>query len=148
MHEYRRLDVRDCQGTLWAFYRQYEGRALASFEGDLRDLNLQQLRGASTQETGALHRQTIEPELDFFVVPINGETIRELKHCLSAHGVLGRDGAIIHTQIAVGEELILVACDNFHRECTVASTAVPEAFLRQLQDHGLLRNYSDAEHLG
>ena len=144
MPEYRRLEVRDCQGTLWAFYRQYEGQAVASFEGDLSNLKLQELRGASTQEAGPLRRQTIEPELDFVVVPINEETVRALKSRLSSHGVLGREGAVIHTQLAVAEELVLVACDNFHHECTVASMAVPEPFLKQLLSHGLLRAYSDA----
>ena len=60
MPQYRRLEVRDCQGTLWAFYRQYEGRAKASFEGDLSSLNLHELDGASSEVTSLLKRQTIE----------------------------------------------------------------------------------------
>ena len=143
MPEYRHLEVRDCQGTLWAFYRQYEGQAVASFEGNLASLKLQELPGSSTQETSTIRRQTIEPELDFVVVPINQETVRELKNRLSSHGVLGREGAVIHTQLSVGDNLVLIACDNFHRECTVASMAVPEPFLKEMQSHGLLRAYSD-----
>jgi hypothetical protein len=143
MPEYRRLKVRDCQGTLWAFYRQYEGQAVASFEGDLSNLKLEELPGATTQETDTLRRQTIQPELDFIVVPINQETIRELKCRLSTHGVLGRHGAVIHTQLAVRNELILIACDNFHDDCTTVSMAVPESFLKRMQSHGLLRTYSD-----
>jgi hypothetical protein len=143
MSQYRRLEVRDCQGTLWAFYRQYEGEAFASFEGDLSALKLQELPGADGQETSTLKRQTMQPELDFIVVPINQETVHELKKRLSMRGVLGRNGAVIHTQIAVGDELLFVACDNFHDECTVASMAVPNVFLIELQNHGLLRAVSD-----
>lgn len=143
MPEFRRLEVRDCQGTLWAFYRQYEGQAVASFEGELSRLRLHVLPGASGQETGALRRQTIEPELDFITVPINRETVHELKKRLSSRGVLGRVGAVIHTQIAVGDDLLFSACDNFHDECTVASVAVAESLLEEMQTHGILRRYSD-----
>lgn len=144
MPQFRRLEVRDCQGTLWAFYRQYEGRASASFEGDLSGLKLHEIAGASSVETSVLRRQTLEPELDFVVLPINRETVRSLKDQLSGSGVLGYDGAVIHTQIAVEDDLVLVACDNFHDECTVASLSVPESFLQDIQSQGLLRAYSDA----
>jgi hypothetical protein len=144
MSQYRPLQVRDCQGTLWAFYREYLGEALASFEGDLAALELNSIPGASIQETSYLKRQTIEPELDFYVVPINETSVEMLKARLSKRGVLGKDGVVIHTQIEVANELILVACDNFHDECTVAARSIPIAFLSQLKSHGLLRGYSDA----
>ncbi len=144
MLQYRRLEVRDCQGTLWAFYREYQDNALASFEGDLAALHLNEIPGASDQQTSALKRQTIKPELDFCVVPINTASIAMLKARLSTRGVLGRDGLVIHTQIEVAKELILIACDNFHDDCTVASHAVPKFFLSQLKAQGLLRAYSDA----
>lgn len=144
MAEYRRLEVRDCQGVLWAFYRMYEGKSVASFEGDLSRLGLEELPGASSQESGSLRRQTLEPQLDFIVVPINSATVPELKRRLASHGVLGRAGSVIHTQLAAGEELLFVACDNFHDDCTVASSSVPEPFLKEMLSRGLLRAYSDA----
>jgi hypothetical protein len=144
MPEYRHLEVRDCQGTLWAFYRRYEGQSVASFEGDLSSLRLEELPGASAQESGSLRRQTLQPELDFITVPINPDTIRELKKRLASHGILGRDGAVIHTQLAAGDDLLLIACDNFHDDCTVASESVPEPFLKEMLSDGLLRAYSDA----
>ena len=144
MPEYRRLEVRDCQGTLWAFYQKFEGQSVASFEGDLSDLRLEELPGASAQESGSLRRQTVEPELDFITVPITPDTIQLLKKRLASHNMLGRDGAVIHTQLAVGDELLLIACDNFHDDCTVASVSVPEPFLKELLNHGLLRAYGDA----
>ena len=143
MPPYRRLEVRDCQGTLWAFYRQYEGRAKASFEGDLSGLNLHELNGVSNAEIGPLKRQTFEPTLDFMVVPIDHDTVHLLKKRLSAPGVLGRNGSVVHTQIAVDDDLVFVACDNFHDDCTVASLSVPEPFLKDMQSRGLLRAYSD-----
>lgn len=144
MQSHRPLQVRDCQGTLWAFYRQYEGKALASFEGDLSTLGLNSLPGSTGQETGALKRQTTEPQLDFVVVPITRENVATLKERLSRPGVLGTNGMVIHTQIEVAGEPILIACDNFHDECTVASQSVPAAFLEQLKEIGVLRGYSAA----
>lgn len=141
MSTYRAVDVRDCQGTLWALYREFQGQSLASFEGDLSELHLSQIPGYSMVETKALKRQTTLPELDFCVVPINASTVSLLKTMLSSRGLLGHDGKIIHTQLQVGDELIFSACDNFHNECTVMSTRVPEEFLLSLTRQGLLRRY-------
>jgi len=125
-------------------FREYSGKALASFEGDLSTLRLEDIPGYSTHETEALKRQTLEPELDFCVVPINTETVALLKVSLSKQCVLGRDGIVIHTQIEVDGMPIFIACDNFHDDCTVAASSVSTAFLSQLQNNGLLRAYSDA----
>ena len=136
---YRPIQVRDCQGTLWAFYRQYEGTGLASFEGDLSSLDLHALPGSFTQETAALKRQTLEPEMDFIVVPITTETIGLLKQRLSKAGALGEKGKVIHTQLEANGVAVLIACDNFHDDCTVASSEVSESFLSELKTRGVLR---------
>jgi hypothetical protein len=141
MNPYRFINVRDCQGALWMFYSAYEGRAQASFEGDLSALRLYEIPGSSGQETALLKRQTIDPQLDFCIVPITAESIVALKSRLSAHGVLGGDGAVIHTQLATAEELIFIACDNFHNDCTVAARSVPEELLKAMKAHGVLREY-------
>jgi hypothetical protein len=39
--------------------------------------------------------------------------------------------------------LLFMACDNFHDDCTVISTSVPEAFLERLEERGMLRGCSD-----
>ena len=90
-----------------------------------------------------LKRQTSSPELDFIVVPINERTVGMLKRQLSARGVMGKDGVVIHTQIQASDEMIFSACDNFHKDCTVTSKSVPEDFLASLKSHGLLRSYGD-----
>lgn len=137
------LQVRDCQGTLWALYKQYAGVALASFEGDLSTLELGSLPGSTGLETGALKRQTTDPQLDFVVVPLTEENVAALKARLSRHGILGMNGAIIHTQIEVAGEALFIACDNFHDECTTASRSIPVSFLKQLKEIGVLRGYSN-----
>ncbi len=46
-----------------------------SFEGSLENLNLNDISGYSTQETNALKRKTVSPELDFIVVPLIESTV-------------------------------------------------------------------------
>jgi hypothetical protein len=141
MPMFRSLKVRDCPGILWAFYHEYEGVALASFEGDLSALHLDELIGCSFEETASLRRQTQEPKMDFIVIPINSQTLNILKKSFANRDVLGGSGSIIHTQIEVHGGPIFIACDNFHDDCTVASISVPEAFLVRLKEQGILREY-------
>lgn len=143
MPMFRPLQVRDCPGVLWAFYREYEGIALASFEGDLSALRLSDLVGCSFDETNSLKRQTLEQQMDFVVVPINSQNVNTLKQCFAKRDVLGENGSIIHTQIEAGGEPVLIACDNFHDDCTVASITVPVTFLARLKEQGILRGYGE-----
>ena len=145
MNFFRSLDVRDCQGTLWAFYRRFDGEGLASFEGDLSLLQPAEIPGASSEETARLRRQTIEPRLDFIVIPITDQTVELLKRRLSSPGVMGNDGVVVHTQIESANELIFSACDNFHIDCTVVAASVPEEFLASLQSKGLIRSFGNAD---
>lgn len=48
-----------------------------------------------------------------------------------------------HRSFAAGDELPLIARDNFHEDRTVASVPVPEPFLEEMQSPDLLRAYSD-----
>ena len=144
MATYRTVDVRDCLGTLAALYREYEGKARASFEGDLGGLEFHELPGSEFEETAGLKRQTRSPRLDFVVVPLTTENVISLKRYLSASGLLGRKGAIVHTQLEVDGKLAFAACDNFDRHCTFATQVVHEAVLADLEAKGLVREYSDA----
>jgi len=141
MPTFRSLNVRDSPGLLWAFCEHLHGNVLLSLEGDLSGLGLMELPSASNVETATLKRQTAEPELDFCVIPVNIETLCTLKKKLALAGILGRNGQIIHVQIAKDNQLMLIACDNFHPECTVAADSVATAFLQGLVQHGVLRSY-------
>ncbi|MBC3807752.1 hypothetical protein H8K52_10385 [Undibacterium seohonense] len=142
MSNFRSIQVRDCAGILCALYRQYDGAAHASFEGDLSEWDLAQLTACTSEETNSLLRQTLDPVMDFLVVPINSENIKALKRIFARPDVLGTNGAIIHTQVEVEGELLFMACDNFHDDCTVISNSVTEAVLKQWKERGILRDYS------
>jgi len=142
--EFIPLRVRDCQGLLWALLREYEGRSQLSLEGDLSALRDARFADSSMEETGGLKRQTLHPELDFLVVPVTAANVRILKPLLSRPAMLGRDGSIVHVQLAVDGTLALVACDNFHDDCTAASNAVSTELLTQLTSKGVLRGWGVA----
>lgn len=133
------VTVRDCQGFLWAMYAAYKGLTFASFEGELSSLRLHDIPGARNCTMATLPRQTASPILDFWVVPINEETIKALKGRLSHAGILGKDGVVVHTQLATGEQLIFSACDNFHKDCVGVSTSVPLSLLEEMLHTGVLR---------
>lgn len=136
---YRWIAVRDCQAFLWAMYVAYKDLAIASFEGKLLSLRLHEIPGASNCAMAPLKRETDAPTLDYWVIPINEETINALKARLSHSGILGEDGVVVHTQLGTEEQLIFSACDNFDEDCVRVSTSVPQSLLAELLHTGVLR---------
>ena len=136
---YRWIAVRDCQAFLWAMYVAYKGLAFASFEGKLLSLRLHEIPGASNCAMAPLMRETDAPTLDYWLVPINEETINALKARLSHSGTLGKDGVIVHTQLAIEEQRIFSACDNFDKDCVRVSTSIPQSLLDELLHTGVLK---------
>jgi hypothetical protein len=120
-------------------YAGYKGLAFASFEGTLSSLLLHEIPGASDCTTALLGRETTTPTLDFWVVPINEDTINALKVRLSHSGILGKDGVVVHTQLATEQQLIFSACDNFDKDCVRVSTSVPLPLLEEMFQTGVLR---------
>lgn len=137
---FRWISVRDCQAFLWAMYAAYEGLAFASFEGRLSSLHLHGVPGASNCVTAALTREDDDPTSDFWSVPINEGTIKALKTKLSLPRILGKNGVVVHTQLATEEQLIFSACDNFHKDCVRVWTIVRLSLLEELQREGVIKH--------
>jgi hypothetical protein len=140
------LNTRDKPGLLWAILRQYVGDCRASFEGDLRQLGILQLPGATYDETDLLKRQTRWPREDFVILPILPETLSTLKRNLSVSGLFNDGGAISHVQVEHQGRRVLGAYDNFHRQCVVASEPVSVVLLEELVSVGVLRSYLQVPH--
>jgi hypothetical protein len=136
---YRWIVVRDCQGFLWAMYAAYKGLAFSSFEGRLSSLRLHEIPGASNCTMAGLTREIDAPTLDFWVIPINDTTINALKATLSHSGILGKDGVVVHTQLATEQQRIFSACDNFDKDCVRVSTSVPLSLLEEMLHTGVLK---------
>jgi hypothetical protein len=136
---YRWITVRDCQGFLWKLYAAYEGTVFASFEGRLSSPRLHEIPGAGNGTMAALTRENDDPASDFWTIPIEEETIKALKVKLSPSGILGKDGVVVHTQLATEQQLIFSACDNFDKDCVRVSTSVPLSLLEKLLHTGVLK---------
>ena len=57
---------------------------------------------------------------------------------------LGHYSNIVHLQIAVGGKFVFGAYDNFHRNCVIATDAVPLELLDDLATKGVIRSYEIA----
>ncbi|MGD0759154.1 MAG: hypothetical protein ABR921_09625 [Candidatus Sulfotelmatobacter sp.] len=120
--------VRDKKRLLAAIIEKLVGDAHISFEGNLRDLELLSLPGASEQETAVLRRNTTSPKLDFVVLPLELLTSQSI---LSAVGkTVPR--SVLHIQVEKSGVLEFGAYDCFHPECVVFGSAVDDALLDSL----------------
>ena len=127
--------VRDKGQLLLAMMQEFEGNAHVSFEGDLRALPLSRYPGASFQPTVVLKRNTIWPEQDFVVVPL--ETSSSKKIYASIGGAVPR--RVLHIQIEKGGALEFGAYDNFHPECIFFGDGVKRELIEALVSSGILQ---------
>jgi len=128
--------VRDKRRFLLAIMEELAGNVHISFEGNLRNLRLGSIPGASEAETVALKRNTLWPKQDLMVLPLEpsmGEPI------LSAIGGTV-PGSIIHVQVEKEGVLEFGAYDNFHPECIYFRGGVRQEFLESMLSQGLLKS--------
>jgi hypothetical protein len=117
------------------------GNAHVSFEGNLGGLTLS---GTSETETEALKRNTLWPEQDFIIVPLEESTIRPTMTAIGGNV----PKTIIHIQIEKAGRLEFGAYDNFQPGCVSFGDAVPPMVLDSLVSDGVLevaRTKSDPE---
>ncbi len=134
------IDTRDKPGLLIAMMKEFSTDSHISFEGSLKNLNLNTIAGTSENETSELKRQTGSPKLDFLVVPLNEKTVEVIWKELYEKDHLVHEG-IIHIQIECNGKLVFGGYDNFHRECVVAYSSVPVRLLDKLKENGVIRDY-------
>jgi hypothetical protein len=136
------LDVRNAAGVVWTLCEEFQTDAAVSFEGSLQRFDLLSLPGASPEETPQLRRQTSSARLDFVVVPLTGGNPAALRSRLQVPGALGRNGDVIHVQLASAGRLLFGAYDNFHPDCVTAFDPVTQKLLDRLVETRVLRGYT------
>ena len=136
------IDARDQPGLLWAVLRAVGESAHVALEGDLQNTGLLGLPHASFDETETLRRQTLVPRLDFVVLPTAIAVVTELKSRLSAPGLFGQGGALIHVQIEQRGDLVFIACDNFHESSTWLQLPQGHDLLQMLTESGIVRSFN------
>lgn len=123
--------------------------AVLSLEGfSLPELVLS-LPGVAWTETDVLLRNTIEPKLDFIVVPLDAARARTVKEALAKTGVLaGETGGLVHLQVAKNGRLVFGAYDNVDPECTVIYEPYVRSLSETLLNNGSIESYSIGNHVG
>lgn len=141
MEEVFRLDTRQRPLLLFAMMRALVSDASKiSFEGRLSQTDLAKLEGVTDQESDVLKRATLQPQLDFLVLPLTQENIPTITRAIASKIAFGSKG-IIHVQIASRGKMAFAAYDNFDQDCTVAFSAVPSTLLDELVKTRVLRSY-------
>lgn len=139
------LTVREPKELLRRLLDRFKDNAAMSLEGDFEFQNTG-LVGVTTQETNALSRSTWQAWQDgipythtFVVIPLD-ETNRKLLERQIVES-LDPAGNLWHVQIALGDELIFGAYDNFMAESVVLKPVVETEWLGQLQRDGILDSF-------
>jgi hypothetical protein len=127
--------VRDKNRLLLAVMNELAGDAHISFEGDSKILSLATLSDASQLETSVLKRNTLWPQQDFIVVPLEPPTVPQILKKIG--GTIPRSA--LHIQIEKEGRLEFGAYDNFNPESMFFGSAITETFLESLVSEGLLR---------
>jgi hypothetical protein len=146
MRKHHWIDARDEVGVLTSVMKLLVGNAHISFEGDLSQFPFASVPGASPDETDVLKRNTIAPPQDFVVLPLESDTIDEILRAFPQRGGVTTD--ILHVQIEKDGVLQFGAYDNFCPECVVSWDGVPEPFLQDLVERGIIRAFRVAPEKG
>jgi hypothetical protein len=141
MEDVYRLDTRDRPGLLFAMMQAFVADdCRISFEGRLSQTELVQLPGVTHDEDAILKRATLQPKLDFLVLPLTSESLPTITKAITSKIAFGERG-IIHVRIVRAGKIAFAAYDGFDRESVVAYSAVSTSLLDQLTETRILRAY-------
>jgi len=133
------LDPRDKPALLLRMMRELCGDSRIALQGDLSSCDFSEVPG---KIDGLVDPFRPEFGSGGVVLPLFPMTVDQIKRQLFPGGRIVRDIGSI--QIEKGGRVEFVAADHFHRECVSVGRAVPEAFLRELVEAGVLRGYKPA----
>src|SRR5271166_5453271 len=106
--------VRNATKLTAAIMNELAGNARISFEVELRGLPIWSMPGASSEETPILRRNTLQPRLDFIIVPLEPHTPETIVRALGGSISTRR---VIHVLIERNGRLEFAAYDSFHHQC-------------------------------
>jgi len=122
--------------------------AILSLEGFSLPKLVLSLPGVTWAETDVLRRNTIEPKLDFIVVPLDASRGTTIKEALAKPSVLaGETSGLVHLQVAKKGRLVFGAYDNVHPECTVVYEPYVRSLSETLLKNGAVESYSIGNHV-
>jgi hypothetical protein len=113
--------------------------ARVSLEGALKDLSIDSSLIISTEPIGPFKRNTISPIEEFFVLSNRSMVTTPVWEKLKSK--FGEDLGVTHVLVESNGKLVFWAYDGFHPDCTGASDDIPETFLIELQQKGLIASF-------
>ena len=137
------LKIRYHVQFIQALVEALAGNAYLSLEGDLSRCaaDIERVPGMSRQGTATLRRNTLVPQGDFAILPIEPTTQeRIICRILPRVGVHCR---VWHVCLQKDDALQFAAFDTF--QYSYAGDAIPEELLKTLVDRGVLRSYQRVE---
>jgi hypothetical protein len=140
----QRWKIRDKRLFLIAVMEELAGTARISFEGDLSATRAFDMAGASKEETPILKRNTLWPQQDFIVLPLETESAKAIIAAIG--GTVPK--SILHIQIEKSGRLELGLYDNFDPRATFFGLALTPRFLSTLQFEGIITHWTDREDAG
>jgi hypothetical protein len=132
--------ARDKPGLLVAMMRALAGNAHVSFEGELSRCVFPPALGPDARQTPVLKRQTVTPELDFVVLPLEPHSVQPILDVVLPDRRFMDD--INHIQIEKNGILQFGSYDNFHPECIVCFLGVGQELLNRLRESGVIRSWT------
>ncbi len=136
------LDVRRPVPFMSSLVEAFCGDAHMSLEGDLSNLHWKGHRRVDPRIEVLLRRQTIWPKQDYAVLPLEEETLLEIKERVLP--VVGLAEKVFHVQIEQRRELVFGAYDEFSAGCVWVTRRVGSEFLDRLKKDGCLASYEPA----
>jgi len=113
------------------------------FEGDLSRCDFSAVRPFAAAPAPEVKRETDPSEGEQVVLPLEMETEAHiLSQVLTDNRFLDDIAAI---QIVRDEEVLFLAGDHFDSECVSVGDSVPEEFLKELVERGVLKSYRKAD---
>jgi hypothetical protein len=116
-------------------------KSAISFEGRLANTALLALEGASAQETVVLKRATLQPELDFVILPLTKRNLPNIERAISSKiAISGQDG-IIHVQVEMDGKVAFAGYDGFHSDTVTLTADIPTSLLDEWVKQCILHSY-------
>lgn len=133
------LEVRRPVPFMCALIDAFCGDAHLSLEGDLSKLRWSQPVEPNLCISAVLRRQTAEPKQDYVVLPLEPETVAEIKRDVLP--VVGVRRRVPHVQIEKHGKLVFGAYDGFYPGLVWVSQQVGAGLLERLRKEGCLKSY-------
>lgn len=139
MRSAHQLQVRDKYALLVEMMGALAGNAHLSLEGNLSNAKWESIAGASREETETLQRNSVYPEMDFMVLPLEPETLDPIQKLMAAPKMLTHH--LVYIQIEKQGSLEFTAMERFDPRFVCSGKSVPESLLRELVWKKVLDGY-------